>query len=178
VAEYCSLVGRLQARIVNVAVIKPRITNPSYPVLDTALRYSIQRIENDLDPVQNPMNKFMIITDEGRLGAMRSTSRKMQRMNVIPSKFGPQPYRREIRSMIEDPLPKDSRESYFIQTTDLIAFVVYLYCVGKTGCGRYHGRMPTAVNHSTVTDWLDRMKGSLNLQAAPADSYGVKLHPE
>lgn len=105
------------------------------------------------------------------------TARRIQRINFIPSKFGPSPYRREVRALIEDPLPKNSKESYFIQLCDLVAFVVYLYVLGKTGTGRYHNRMPASVTHSAVTGWLERMRPSLNLAAASDDPFGVKIHP-
>jgi hypothetical protein len=75
--------------------------------------FSVQRIENDLRHTGTDESRFIVITDPGRVGKMRKTTRKVQRINYIPSKFGPYSYRREIERLIEDPLPKDSRESYF-----------------------------------------------------------------
>lgn len=65
VEGFCDLIAQLDVKIVNVAVVKPRIVFAGYRVLDTAFKYSIQRIENDL--TQNPTNRFLIISDEGRL---------------------------------------------------------------------------------------------------------------
>lgn len=73
-----------------------RIHFVDYGVLDTALRFSAQPIENDLDPARNPESRFMIITDPSRVESMRSTTRKIQRVNYIPSRFSMKPYRREI----------------------------------------------------------------------------------
>jgi hypothetical protein len=174
---FCDLIGDLDARIINVAIIKPRIVHPDYRVLDTALKYLVQRIENDLRPDQNPQAKFLMITDPGRVGKMRSTTRRIQQINYIPSRFGPQPYRREITALIEDPLPKDSRESYFIQVADLVAFVVYLRMVFETGVCRIHGRMPAAVDAAKVEDWLCRLEPSLNLEASGAHPFGIVVHP-
>ncbi len=175
--DFCGLVGSLTIKIVNISICKPRITNPQYRILDTALKYSIQRIENDLDPRTNPTTRFLIITDPGRVGKMRKTTRKIQRINIIPSKFETHPYRREITTLIEDPLPKDSRDSYFIQMADLVAFVVYHYAVGTTGFGQYHNRMPSIVNHAKVLAWMDLLKPAFNLQATTKDPYGVVFHP-
>src|SRR3989304_1523581 len=51
---FCDLIADLDIKIINIVLVKPLITHPGYKVLDTALKYSVQRIENDLDPSQNP----------------------------------------------------------------------------------------------------------------------------
>lgn len=178
VGLFCDLIGNLDVRIINVVIVKPRIRKPDYDVLDTALTYSIQRVENDLNPAANPEAKFMIITDPGRVGKMRKTSRRIQRINFIPSKFSPSRYRREIQSLIEDPLPKDSKESYFIQMADVVSFVIYLYSVTVTGIGAYPRRLRALVRPKEVEGWMDRLKPSLNLQASRSDPYGVVFHPK
>ena len=171
------MIGSLELKIINVVIAKPMLTRPAVDVLDVALKFSVQRIENDLDPARNPSERFMIITDPGRVGAMRTTTRRIQRINFIPSRFGPDPYRREITALIEDPMQKDSKESYFIQLADFVAFVVYLYALFETGIGQLHGRMPAAVTAERVRSWLDRMLPSLNTRAAGDDPYGIKIFP-
>jgi hypothetical protein len=177
VGLFCDLVASLDVQIINVVIVKPRILKSDYAVLDTALKYSVQRIENDLKPAVNAQNKFLIITDEGRVGKMRKTTRRVQRINFIPSKFGPSSYRSDIRALIEDPLPKNSGESYFIQLADLVAQVVYFQAVVETGVGKFHGRTPAQVTPALITTWLDRLKPSLNLQAAP-HPHGIMYHPK
>lgn len=177
VGQFCDMIGSLDARIVNVVVVKPRIRNAAYEVLDTALTYSIQRIENDMNPSINPDAKFMIITDPGREGKMRKTSRRVQRLNFIPSKYHPGTYRRDVRSLIEDPLPKESSESYFIQISDLVSYVVYLYTVHTTGIGAFPNRLSSAVTPAKVLEWMERLKPSLNLKACSTEPYGIVYHP-
>jgi hypothetical protein len=94
----------------------------------------------------------------------------------IPSHFGT-PSRREITTLIEDPIQKDSTESYFIQLADFVSFVVYLYAHFRTGVGKLHGRMPTTVDQARVKDWVERMRPSLNTKAAGDDEFGVKIYP-
>lgn len=178
VGMFCDLVANLKLKIINVCIVKHRINNPEYRVLDTALRYSIQRIENDIKPDENPQDKFMIITDEGRHGIMRRTAREMQRINYIPSRYGTPPLRREIKSLIEDPLPKDSKQSYFIQIADLVSFVVNLYgCFSQQRSQVISSRTRRLVSQLQVTDWMERLKPSFNILAASADPYGVVIHP-
>lgn len=178
VGEYCDALAQLNVRFINVCIVKPKIKSASYKVLDVAFKYSIQRIENDLDPTLHPENRFLIITDPGRVGKMRATARRMQRVNYIPSKFGPESYRKEIQTLIEDPLPKDSKESYFIQSCDLVSYLVYLDRLRRTNAGPVGNRLPSLVSKTQVEDWLDRLLPSLNTTAAAGDKWGIKEHPK
>ena len=174
---FCDLIANLDVKIINVAIVKQRIRQSTYKVLDTALTYSVQRIENDLNPTDNPEQRFMIISDFGRVGAMRQTTRRIQRINFIPSRYGAQSYRREIKSLIEDPLPKDSKESYFIQLADLVSYVVHLYSIDTLQIGRYSNRLTPFLTPAIVEGWLERLKPSLNLRASNRNPYGVVYYP-
>lgn len=85
ITRFCEFIGSLNIRFVNIVINKTIIRYPGYDVLNTSLKYSVQRIENDLDPAGNPDARFLIITDEGRVGKMRKTTRAIQRINYIPS---------------------------------------------------------------------------------------------
>ena len=174
---YCKLIAELDIKIINVLINKKKLTIPKYSVLDKALTYSVQRIENDLRKI-DPSKKFMIITDPGREGKMRKTTRRIQRINFIPSKFNPESYRQEIKSLIEDPLPKESKESYFIQLADLVSYVIYLYGIKDILEEEFPSRMPSEVDITKVKNWLDIMKESFNLQASGDNEYGIVVSPK
>lgn len=174
---YCKLIAELDIKIINILINKKKVTVPKYSVLDKALTYSVQRIENDLKKI-DPSKRFMIITDPGREGKMRKTTRKIQRINFIPSKFNPESYRQEIKSLIEDPLPKESRESYFIQFADLVSYIVYLYGMKEILGEEFPSRMPCGVDIAKVKNWLDTMKDSFNLQASGDNEYGIVVSPK
>lgn len=173
---YCNLIADLELKIVNVIVVKPRLQKQTFDVLDTALKFSVQRVENDLSRGTTP-HRFMIITDPGRVGKMRKTTRRIQRINYIPSKFYPGTYRKEIKGLIEDPLQKDSKESYFIQLADLVAYIVYLYGLENTKAGAYSNRLKKILPTGKVKAWMDILAKSLNLEASRDDPYGVVLYP-
>lgn len=177
ISAFCDLIASLDLKFVNVVIVKPRILMKEYNVLDWALKMSIQRIENDLDPGRNPTARFLMITDEGRVGKMRATARRMQRVNFIPSKFGGGTYRREIQSLVEDPLPKNSKDSYFIQLCDLVAFVVYLHSIVTTGIATFSNRLSAVVAPAQVISWMEQLKPSFNLLASGANPYGIVVHP-
>jgi hypothetical protein len=172
---YCQLTAQLEAKIISIVIVKDRLQKKNVDILDTALTYSVQRIENDL--AADPQNRFEIITDWGRVGKMRKTTRRVQKINFIPSKFGPNPRRQEIQKLIEDPLPKDSSESYFIQLADLVACVVSFYSVIAQKVAKFPNRMPNVIDGKRIYAWMDMLKPALNLKAAGDDQYGVKFHP-
>lgn len=176
---FCDLIGGLDLKIINVVINKKRISDRKYDILDRALTYSIQRIENDLETSLDSDERFMIITDPGREGKMRITSRRIQKINYIPSKLHKgTTYEKTIARLIEDPLPKESKESHFIQISDLVSFIVYQHMIKKLNVGPYHGRMPAEVNQAKVVDWLERLKSRLNLAASTADPYGIVCYPK
>ena len=174
---FCDLISQLELKVINVVINKSKINVPRYNVLDRALTYSVQRIENDLKKL-DPTKKFMIITDEGRVGKMRSTTRKIQKINFIPSRFGSESYRQEIKSLIEDPLPKSSKQSYFIQFADLIAYIVFLYINQKLQISPKPNRLPEIIDNKKIINWMDRLEGSLNTEASSDDKYGVVCYPK
>ncbi len=178
ISLYCQLISRLDLKVINVVIVKDRLRYPKFEVLDTSLKYSIQRIDNDLDSSSNPSDRFMIITDPGRVGKMRKTTRRIQSINFIPSKFSSTPYRKEIKYLIEDPLPKDSKESYFIQIADLITYIINLYSIVKLGVSDLPNRFQGYACFQEVEEWMEILKPSFNLKAAQSDPYGILYHPK
>lgn len=173
----CDLASQLEIKVVNVAINKTKIKRPDYKILDRALTYSVQRIENDLKRI-DPVGRFLIITDEGRVGKMCRTTRKIQKINFIPSRYGPTGYRQEIELLIEDPLPKSSKESSFIQLADTISYIVYLYVTYQNGISSVTNRMPDEVDFGKVINWMERLKGCLNTAASGENEYGIVCYPK
>ena len=175
VRRFCQVAAQLSLRSISTAVVKPWIKKPDFSVLDRALSYSVNRIETDLRGAT--ANRFLIITDDGRVVKMRSTTRRMQKINFVPSKMDGTPYQRDIRHLIEDPLPKDSKESHFIQLSDLLAFLFYAHTARETGIASLPHRSPPELNHDFVIECLDTLKPLLNLKACATHPYGLVLIP-
>jgi len=178
VSLFCQLISELNLKVINTVIIKERLANPKFEVLNTALTYSIQRIENDLESGSNPNSRFMIITDPGRVGKMRKTTRKIQRINFIPSKYYTSNYRKEIKYLIEDPLPKDSKQSYFIQISDLISYLVTLFTIRNFDIAELPNRLKSYTRFSEIKNWLNILKPVFNLKATRSNEYGIVYHPK
>lgn len=169
----------LDFKTISVIIDKNNIKRPNYDVLKNALTYNVQRIENDLSYL-NPDNKFMIITDEGRVGKMRATTRAIQKINFIPSLYNYNSYRKEIQKLIEDPLPKNSKDSYLIQLADMLCFIISLYakqhlCKQKMAWGK---RILDVLQYGDEIKLLDIVKPKLNLKANRFNEYGFVYYPK
>lgn len=177
--DFCSFASTLDVKAVSVVIDKQNIRRPTYHVLKNVLTYNIQRIENDLAPLGN-VGKFMIITDEGRVGAMRNVTRKIQKINYIPSQFGGTPYRKEIKSLLEDPLPKSSDQSYFIQLADMISFIVTLYA-RQNLCNTpvaWSKRILQVLQFGDEIQLLRMLKPILNTKASGSNEFGIVYYPK
>ncbi len=64
---------------INVIIDKNKIKKQDYKILENALKYNIQRIDNDSNRKWN----YLIITDKGRIAPMRKTTRAIRAYNPI-----------------------------------------------------------------------------------------------
>ncbi|MDD6666785.1 MAG: DUF3800 domain-containing protein [Lachnospiraceae bacterium] len=129
-------ISKMEGKAINVIIDKRKILNADYQVLDRALTYNLQRIENDSNRKWN----YLVITDEGRLAPMRQTARRLQVFNPIPSHYQGA-YNQPLNMMIEDILEKNSSESYFIQVCDFISYFVHLYFLSTVRMRDYPRRI-------------------------------------
>lgn len=175
--KFCALIATLDIKIINVVINKKIIRKRDYDILNNALTFNVQRIENDLKQM-DASHKFIIITDEGRVGKMVKTTRKIQKQNFIQSHFSSMPYSNNITKLLEDPLPKNSAESFFIQLADLVSFIVYLQELKELNHSPWGNRIPAALTGDVIKECLELLKPVLNLKAATNDEYGIMVHPK
>lgn len=171
-------ISKLKIRIINTVIDKTRIVKRDYQVLEKAFAYNVQRLEMHVRKLEHHEH-FLIITDEGRLSKMRSVTRKMNRFNFIPSRYGGT-YRDDLKTMIEDPLPKNSAESHFIQIADVVSFVIYLYACNHMAKGSipWANRVKRVLQEGDEEKALEILKPVLNLKASGKNNYGIVHYPK
>lgn len=173
--DITKLICELDIKLTNVIIDKTKIKTTEYKVLENALTYNIQRIENTSQGRWN----YMIITDEGRLAPMRKTARAIRAYNPVQSHFGGT-QNIPIKGMIEDVLAKDSKESFFIQLCDFVSFFADLY-FRTTDRGE---ELPQRVERIVDSTFVKRIfvtlkKGNvLNLKASNSHEYGFVIYPK
>jgi hypothetical protein len=165
----------LDLKIINVIIDKTKIKTQEYNVLENALKYNIQRIDNDSNNSWN----YLIITDRGRLALMRKTARAIRAYNPIHSKYSFDYLNKPICNLIEDILEKDSKESYFIQIADFVSYFVHLYfdtCIkGKD----LPNRVSNVIDKDFIVNLMNclKTKGKFNLKASKND-FGLVIYPK
>ncbi len=116
--------------VINVVVDK-RPTDTSEGVFDRGWRALIQRFENTISNHNfpgpaNTDDRGLIICDQTD-ARLNKLLRKLRRYNPVPNQksFGVGYRDLRLKYIIEDPVHRDSRDTYFLQAADALAFLVY-----------------------------------------------------
>ncbi len=173
--EYTLLIASLDIKIINTIIDKTKIKTTDYNVLENALTYSVQRIENDSVGNWN----YIIISDQGRISPMRKTARAIRAYNPIQSQFGGV-LNKPIKYLLEDVLEKDSKESYFIQLCDFVSYFVHLYYSVNYLKKNKPKRVNRLIDDNFVGSVMATLKAGdvLNLKANSANKYGLVIYPK
>lgn len=173
---YTLAICEMDLSIINVIIDKTRISSSQYNVLEKALTYNIQRIDNDSAGNWN----YLIITDSGRIAPMRKTARAIRAYNPIQSKYSFEFNNQPIKGLIEDIMEKDSRQSHFIQIADFISYFVNLYF--KSQCKRESlpNRVQNVIDEKFVRSVMATLRKAdkLNLKANSKNNYGLVIYPK
>lgn len=156
------------ANLINVVVDKQG-KRPDYDVFGVAWKALIQRLENTLSRRNfsgpaNPDECGMIFPDHTDDKKLTRLLRQMRRYNPVPSKGAPGvSYRNLILSkIIEDPNFRESDHSYFIQTVDLAAFLLYQRLIPNAYMRKKSGQ-----------NYFDRLDPILCKVASSKDPQGI-----
>jgi Protein of unknown function (DUF3800) len=94
------------------------------PASDVAWEYLLQRLERRATK-SNPKREIMLIHDEGDELTVRKRARKARRAGTAGSAFGSGLLKRPFTHLIDDPVPRLSHQSYFLQLADLNAYAAF-----------------------------------------------------
>ena len=175
-SEYAEFISSLPLKAINTCINKNKLTSKNQiPVLELAMKFTIQRIENDL---QANRNNFIIISDRGRLAAMRYVTRKLQAFNYVPSKFKKETYPNPIKLLLEDPMEKESTQSYFIQFSDFISFIVYHKLMKELSINE-PSRKIEEFGHDKIDCLFQKVRSIFNLKAcSDRREDGIFIYPK
>jgi hypothetical protein len=106
-----------------VVVDKPKCDDKAQ-VRECAWRHALERVERFANAKKDTV---MLVPDSGNYQWLRKLSREMRRHSYVGSMLEPGGSlpRPLLRILIDDPVERDSRQSYFVQLADLNAYAAY-----------------------------------------------------
>lgn len=118
--------GMPDVNVINILVDKST-KSIGYDVFDNAWMAMIQRFENTISNhnfpgPQNPQDFGILVVDQTDEPKLRNLSRRLHRYNPVPSMGGGGYRQLPIRTLVEDPVHRNSLHSYFIQLADINAY--------------------------------------------------------
>lgn len=122
--DYCSQIPVIfdTGKIINVCLIKGDYKSSS-EIQSTAWNRLVQRYDTFLK--KDVKDKGIIISDDTNSIEIIELMRKMRIYNPVTSHYSSASYNAPTDSIIEDLFQRSSHNSYFIQTADVIAHLLY-----------------------------------------------------
>lgn len=121
--QHIRLLPKLQLQAFAVVIQKEAIQiKDAFNPRDVAWEFLLQRLERLSTSSNTPL---MVIHDEGDSLQIRKLVRKARRANTAGSAFGTGRLRLPARLIVEDAVPRQSDQSYFLQLADMTAFAAY-----------------------------------------------------
>jgi hypothetical protein len=143
---------KLGVRAFAVVIQKAKISKSSLNARDVAWEYLLQRLERLSTTEDTPI---MLLHDEGEGPTVRALARKARRIGTAGSAFGTGSLNVPCRRLIDDPVSRNSKESYFLQLADLTAYAAFR---------RIHPPPPMPV-HIVPTNMWDELGAAIYAQA-------------
>lgn len=160
------LAGIPDISIINIVVDK-EYKPPGYDVFQNSWIALIQRFENTIARgnfagPKNPQDYGMLVVDRTDEPKLRSLARRLRRYNPVPSVGGGGYRQLPIRTLVEDPVHRDSLHSYFIQLVDVCAY----FLQQKLLPNRY-------IRKKGARNYFDRLDPVLCKVASSHDPQGI-----
>ena len=151
--------------IINVVVAKA--SKADVDIFELAWRVLIQRFENTISfnnfpGPRNPDDRGAIFPDEGETKKLKNLLRRMRYYNPVPYEASPDYRNLSVQYVIEDPNPRNSQDSFFIQAVDTVAYFLHQKIQPNS-----YIRKKGAINY------FDRLENVLCKVASNTDPQGI-----
>lgn len=153
-------VTRLSSGTFAIVIQKEKLLNRDTDVLDMAWRYLLERLRKRSEATRAPI---VIVHDQGQDDDIRKLVRKFRRVTWTASGK-----RVSAPLLVEDPTPRDSQQSYFIQLADIVAYAAAAKVYPRSG-------RTTKICDASAWDSL----GEVRMQAVSAERRdGLYVFPK
>ena len=159
-------IAKMNFIMITNVIVNKTTKSPSYDVFDGAWRVLFQRFENTIRygnfPGGYKRDFGMVLTDNTDGKKLTRLVRRMSVYNPVPNRGVGGSRMMPLIRIIEDPHPKDSKDSYFIQACDACAyFLMQKY------------RPNSYVRRQSAQHYLNRLGPILNTKASSRNGLGI-----
>lgn len=147
------------SKIINVCLKKSEYTSTK-DIQEVAWNRLIQRFDTHLK--KDLKDRGIIITDDTSFIKIRDLLRKMRVYNPVQSHYQAGAYNAPTDNIIEDIFTRDSTHSYFIQTVDVVAHLLYRKEYPKGALKKFG-----------IESLFNKLTPLLLLEASKNDKYGI-----
>lgn len=146
------------AKVINVCLKIDE--HPERDIFELAWSRLLQRFDTYLK--KEAKDKGVLIVDDTDSIKLQNLQRKLRIYNPTPSHFTEGSYNAPIDNILEDPFSRNSNQSYFIQTVDVIAHLLYRKEFPKGSLKKYG-----------LQYQFDKIEPILLKKASKADNLGI-----
>ena len=123
-----------QASLPSISIMNVVVSKAGKPIeydlFTAAWKILVQRFHNTISHNNfpgpgNPVDHGLIVADKTDEVKLRSLVRMMRRFNPVPSMYAAQARTVLLDTIVEDPIHRDSKHSYFIQLADVNAYMLH-----------------------------------------------------
>jgi hypothetical protein len=104
------------------AILINKANHPARTAADLAWEYMLQRLERFSTYGDEVV---LVVHDEGNALAVRKLARKSRRAGIAGSMMGTGYLKRPFNRLLDDPVSRNSAQSYFLQLADLVAYAAF-----------------------------------------------------
>jgi hypothetical protein len=104
------------------AILVNKANHPNQTADALAWEYLLQRLERFATYGQEVV---LVVHDEGNADAVRTMARKSRRAGGAGSMMGTGHLTRPFNRLLDDPVPRNSAQSYFLQLADMAAYAAF-----------------------------------------------------
>lgn len=162
--DFLNSIGYL--RIINVFL--PKSLYPTPDIFNIAWTRLIQRYENGLvhnsfpKPTGSSTPRGLIISDETNHVSVQKLLRRMRAYNPIPNVGRAGKTQRPLQRIVEDAFYKNSRDSYLIQSADVVAYFL-----------KQHFQPSSYMSKKGGKNYLSRLSNVLYTKASSSNPLGI-----
>lgn len=146
------------AKVINVCLKIDE--HPERDIFELAWSRLLQRFDTYLK--KEAKDKGILVVDDTDSIKLQNLQRKLRIYNPTPSHFTDGSYNAPINNILEDPFSRNSNQSYFIQTVDVIAHLLYRKEFPKGSLKKYG-----------LQYQFDKIEPILLKKASKADNLGI-----